>query len=174
MSHYRYFQFPLMLLKDLHLDYSKAMDDILLFSAVDFSLKQKVTDSDAARQALYSYYREKGLAELIEMVDDYIKEDRITYDDQNIGFMAEGKNFNPDTSEILPLFEENFEFKGMARLNCQLSKIETFFGIKAGDYDQILERYDRIKSAVKEDEKQFGNDAMPTIEVNFFFDIREE
>ena len=174
MTQFRFFQFPLLLLKDLHLDYNKAMNDILVFSAVDFSLKQKVKDSDAAKQALYSYYRKKGLTELIRLVDSYVEEGEITYDDHNIGFTADGKNFNPDTSEILPLLEEDNELKVMARLNCQLTKIESFFGIKVSDYDQIFERYDRIKSTVFKHEERFGKDPRPTVEVDLFFDLRKE
>ena len=174
MSQHRYFQFPLMLLKDLYLDYKKAMDDILVFSVVDFALKQDVDDKDAAKQALYSYYRKKGLTELIDSVDFYVEKDRLTYDDHNIGFTADGKNFNPVTDEILHLFEEDFEFKGIARLNCQLSKIESIFGVKGLDYDQAFERHDIIKSTVKKHEEQFGNEPMPTVERNLFFDFREE
>ena len=37
MAEYRYFQFPLMLLKDLHLDYAGAMEEIITFSIVDYA-----------------------------------------------------------------------------------------------------------------------------------------
>jgi hypothetical protein len=174
MAEYRYFQFPLMLLKDLHLDYARAMEEIITFSIVDYALKQKVRETDAAKQALYNFYRGGGLIKVRDRIDDYMRSEEISYDEDYEGFTGTGETFDPDIEEVLEIFEKDNNFKTLAKQNFQLNTINNFFGIKGPDNDARLKKYQEIKEKVNKHEEKFGKDPMPTVEKNLFLDFKEK
>ena len=170
----RYFQFPIMLLKKAHTNYDEAMEDIISFAIVDYALKQDITAEDAARQALYSYYRGDGFKELYNIVDNYMIDDEIDFDEDYNGFT--GDSFNPEDgiNDVLELFENDNHFYDLAVKNCQLSKIDEFFGITGPSNGVRLQKYNPVKKQVDHHEQRFGKEPMPTIEKKLFFDFREK
>jgi len=172
MEECRYFQFPLMLLKDLHINYEEAMEKIITYSIVDFALKQDISDENAAKQALYNYYRGGGLKKLYESIDSYVDQEMIDYDEDYEGFT--GDSFYPEGGfdDIIKLFNTDKELLKLARINCQLSKINDFFGITGPDNERRLQKYYEINERVEEHQNKFGNDSRPTVEKNLFLDLK--
>ena len=170
----RYFQFPVMLLKDVHKDHDSAMENIISFAIADYALKQNISQQDAAKQSLYSYYRGNGLSELYNTIDNYMIDGQIDYDEDYNGFA--GDKFNPDDgiNNILELFKHNSNFYELALKNCQLSKIDEFFGITGPSSGVRLEKYNAIRKQIDQHEQEFGPEPMPTIEKDLFMDFREK
>ena len=176
-NEYKYFQFPLMLLQKVHTDHAEAFQDIVAYAIVHFAKKQKVTNDDAARQALYVYYRGGGLIDLENQVSCYIRNGKITEDEDYNGFS--GSTFYPEDypddalDEVRELFNKDKEFKELATLNCQLSKIDDFFKIGGRTAGHRLDEYNKIKQKVEKHESKFGKEPHPTIRTDIMFDFMD-
>ena len=170
----RYLQFPIMLLKKIHINYDEAMEDIISFAIVHYALKQNISQQDAAKQALYSYYRGNGLKELYNIVNNYMIYNQIDYDEDYNGFA--GNSFNPEDgiNDVLKLFEDDRNFYDLALKNCQLSKTDEFFGITGPSSEVRLKKFNDIKKLVDQHQQKFGPEPMPTIEKSLFFDFKEK
>ena len=169
----KYLQFPLMLIRDVHKDPEQCKQKILKFALVDFALKQVVTPEDTARQMVYDCNQGKAITELQEEFDQLPEEDGYLYDPDYNGFDITGTEINltEDAVEILKKHEKLME---AATLNCQLSKINSFFGVTGPSPDVRLRNYNTVGEEVEKEEAKNGTDPRPTIEKNLFFDLINE
>lgn len=171
-ENFRYFQFPLSLLKQVHTDPKRAFEDIISFSIVHFVLKIEITREEAAKQAVYNYYRGDCLSELKSQFKELYQGEDLSAPGDLVLF---DKIFLEEQQEtiqsIVNLFESNPELEKSAVLNCQLSRIDIFFKLNGPSKDTRLSNYKRLINKIQEFENDLGIDAYPTIEVNLLFDL---
>jgi len=174
MKRIKYLQFPLVMIRNFNKKPEKCTQDILGFALVDFALKQNVTEQYAASQAMYNYYRGGGLSELKNLVDKYIKNEKITVDEDYFGFS--GYTFNPEIEieELLELFKRDNKLKELAFQNAQLATINDYFEVTGPAPEIRLQKYQKLKSIIEQHEAEHGKEPRPTIEKNLFFDLVKE
>jgi hypothetical protein len=174
MEKIKYLQFPVMMVRNINKEPEKCTQDILGFALVDFALKQEIPESDAARQAIYNYYRGGGLSELHDTIDRYAQNNQITLDEDSCGF--DGNGFNPEgeITDLFDLFAKDSKLKELAILNAQLSTIDDFFDVTGPGPDALLKKYQELKSTIDQHEAEHGKEPRPTIARDLFFDLVKE
>jgi len=176
MEH-KYFQFPLMLIRQLHIDPEEAKQNILRFALVDFALKQSISEEDAANQILYNFLRGGGLTEAVNWMGEATSQTGETYyeyrDEIEYAYFTEA-NKEDAISEVINTLHADSKLMSLAIQNCQLNKINKFFGVSGRDPDARLRDYKRLKKAIDAHEAKHGKEPRPTILKDLFFDLIEE
>ncbi len=176
MGEIKYFQFPLILLKNVHKDFEQSMQDIINYAVVDFALKQQVEDLDIARQLAYNAIRGGGLTRLASTLLENMPE----LEEYDVAAGICNRDFEPDdfTMELIENIIEHIksdrDIYRQAVVNCQLGKINNFFGITGPDADYRLKQYEKIKKQIDQHEQKHGKDPRPTISKGLFFDLLEQ
>lgn len=168
MNENRYIQFPLMMLRDVHIDNERAMQDIVAYGIVNWAIKQDITNQDAARQLIYMYYRDEN----IEPKYYDLIENTIEIDEDYNGFVP--GTFEPEgIDDVIRLFDDE-QLKDYALHHCRLQKINSFFHMKGPGNDIRYDRYDNIKHKIEQHEAKHGADPRPTIDISLFWDLSNE
>lgn len=170
----RYINVPLILIRDVHLNYEEAMDSILSYGIVNSVLKWNIKIRDAARQVVYDYFHKKATSEIKSYMDRFIKSGKFEYDDNYNGFDCIG---DPDPEQIVKieaLMEDYPEFVKSAIINAQLHGIDQFFNINGQSKEVMLNAYNRIKGKISEHINTFGLDPHPGLEINLYFDFKTQ
>ena len=170
MGEIRFFQFPLILLKGVHEDFEEGMQDIIRYAIVDFALKQDVSDWDVARQLAYSAIRGGGLN-----VADGLKAYMPELEGDDFATAICNDALDDDTiASIIGYMKESRERYSQAVMNCQLNKVDGFFGISGPESHWRLESYLSIKKKVDEHEQKHKPEPRPTISKELFFDMMKQ
>jgi hypothetical protein len=161
----KYLQFPLMMLKDAHINYDQAMHNIVTYGIVSWAMKQTITEQDAARQLIYMYYRDENIEpQYYDLVEETIEIDP----DYN-GFA--GDSFQPEgVEDVIGLFDDP-EVKEYALRHCRLQKINNFFGVTGMTNNHRFECYQDITTRITAHEVEYGADPQPTIDISLFWDM---
>lgn len=151
---YKYFQFPLFLLRDAFAEREKTFEKIINYGIYNFSKTVNYDDLSAvAKQLMYAYYREqKNLSKyLSNQLDIYIDEGSIDIDEDYNGF--NGSEFNPEDAikQLLQIFETDDKFQRSAIEFYQIKQAYSFLGI-TGDYYHTIEEGKRIEKTIQEKE----------------------
>lgn len=170
----RYINVPLILLRDVHLNYKEAMNSILSYGIVNSALKWEIKLHDAAKQVIYDSYHNQTTGEdysyMYEFKESWDKE----YNADFNGFDQLGKIDLEKVSEIECFLEDNTEFQEEAIINAQLHGIDSFFDIHGSTKYERLAEYYRINRKISEHFDKFGNDPHPGLETKLFFDFRDQ
>lgn len=173
MDKQKYIQFPLMMLRKVHKDFGAGTQDIIAWSLVDFALKQKVSEEDACRQLLYDFYKHSDVipGNIYETI-----ENTIDIDEDYSGFRGKNYKFDPDMeiAVLLPEFSKNDELREFVIRNCQLQKIDDFLSVSGPDSLTRYNKYLKIQADIDKHEKKFGKDPYAAIELQLFWDLKEE
>ncbi len=170
----RYINVPLILLRDVHLNYEEAMDSILSYGIVNSALKWNTKIRDAARQVVYDYYHKKATSEVKSYMDRFIKSGKFTDDDTYYGFNPLGEIDLEQVLQIESLMGDYPEFEKSAIINAQLHGIDDFFGINGQSKEVMLNAYNRINGKISEHINTFGQDPHPGLEINLFCDFKTQ
>lgn len=137
MKETRYVQFPLYLLRGLHHDYKKAIEDIICSGVYLFSIKIQCTDEVLARQIIYWNYR-GGMSDTFQESFNSLEWEYVGYDEYYNGFS--GASFDPDeeeVSEMIKVLRENIKFKREALINYKLDRAHKFLKLKVNYWGYI-------------------------------------
>lgn len=174
---YGYVQFPLCLLMETYTNAHNGFNMIIHFGIVNFAKTFKYNINEVGRQLMFCYYREQKLMpkKLLDMMEDYIKKDELTIDEDYNGFS--GSEFEPleCTTELMGLFETNEDFKDNAILHYQIRQSckKDFLNVDIGSMASLLKEYETGCKIRRDFEAQFGPDAMASVKVTQLFQFRD-
>jgi len=173
MTQLKYFQFPLIMLREVHKNYDRAMQDIVNYAIVDFALKQNINQEDAARELIYSYYRDKSGAyepAMAALADRFEKGHLETYEDY-IVFGSDGEVNHDTVGQVSEYLESDNELRSLAIQNKQLQNIDSFFKIKGSTSNYRYHSYQKLKKTIEVHQAKHGRDPHPTILTDLFWDL---
>lgn len=172
---YKYIQFPNCLLMETYRGIEEGLRLILRYGIVNYAKNQPFTLADVARQTCYDYYRNQALLQgsVIATIGEVEKENRFTRDEDSDGFFDTTFNPEQEISELLLLFQEDFEFKENCILNYQihLAIAPKQLNVRIHSYDEVIRTFNEGKRLQEEFENRFGPDAMPFIKISMLLDF---
>jgi hypothetical protein len=180
-----YFQFPLILLKDVHENYEDGMENIIVYSIVDFALKQKITIKDAARQTCYDKFCKNEILisfnrrfKILYKNSDLEKSIEATSSDEISNSVSVNDFFTSDETResivkvMIEVLKENKGLLDAAIEHTQLTKINSFFNIAGPGPNDRLKKYESIKKRILSHEEKYGEDPRPTLDRDLYFVFR--
>lgn len=150
-NEFQYFQFPLFLLRDLFTDKKKTLNQILKYGLFNYSKSFEYDETEVAKQVVWGFYRGGLPAILKKKLDDYIKKEVISLDEECSCFDING--FNPDGEiyEILEIFKIDKEFQLHAFEYYKINKSYRHFKID-GNMEACLLAAKQIEKLIPEKE----------------------
>ena len=173
MTQLKYFQFPLIMLREVHKNYDRAMQDIINYAVVGFALKQNINLEDAARELIYSYYRDRSGAyepAMEALADRFEKRHLETYEDY-IVFGGDGEVNHDTVGQVSEYLGSDNELRTLAIQNKQLRNINSFFNIQGSTSDNPYFKYQKLKKTIEVHQAKHGRDPHPTILTDLFWDL---
>ena len=170
----RYINVPLILLRDVHLNYKEAMNSILLYGIVNSALKWNIELHDAARQVIYDYYHNQAPIDLKRYLDEFKESWDKEYNADFNGFDQLGDIDSEKVSEVVCSLEVDTDLQESAIVNAQLHGIDDFFNIEGQTKKARLDAYYRIERKISGHFDKFGNDPYPGLEINLYWDFKKQ
>ncbi len=173
MTKYRYFQFPLIFLRNIHEDFNSWMQDIVNYATVDFALKQDIDLNDATRELLYSYYRdqENSYKPAMQALDSLFKEGVIECNEDYLIFNGSGQVNDSIVCDAAEVISKDHQLRDLAILNKQLRNIDSFFSVKGLTCSFRYEHYKTLNKYIVQHENKYGKEPRPTIRTDLFWDL---
>ncbi len=147
----RYIQFPLFLLRDLHGNKQRALNDMLFFGLYNHAKRIRYKIENVAAQLVYCYHRKQEFIsdDLMRIIGNYEHMGKINMQKAYKGFNKE--TFSPDISQLLPLFEKDDAFRELAIKLYYLKHLSEFFDLDIHSYS-IFDEGKRVERRIKGDE----------------------
>lgn len=166
----RYFQFPLMALRDLFINKNKTLNDVIDWGLYGYSKKIKYELADVAEELLKYYNQEKeNLSKvLLDKIEYFIKNGLLEIENDGADSFSIETVFKNEANyeQILSLFETNPDFMNKAIRYYQIRKAYKFLGI-IGNYHDCLTEDEKIEGKIPEHEPY------PSINKDLVFDFRD-
>lgn len=173
-SEYRYFQFPLCIVRNILKEPETAFQQIISYSVVSYGIKAvELSEYDVFRQLMYDYYRQQDKIEpaLLKTLKSYINEDAIELNEDYNGFTGKGEfDIEVETPGLEEIYSNDSDFKERANLHYQIHCAAKFLNVQIGNIKTTIDRYNEIKKQKAIHENKYGNEPMPGIKTELLWD----
>lgn len=163
----RYVQFPISLLREIHIDKNAALNKILRYGIYRYSKMQEVNEIDVVRQLIYLVYRGKLGSEIRKELSKF-EFVHLGADDDYNGFIGGG--FEPmqeEFDEVISAFSHNEKLKELSFEFYRMHVTKNSLGI-SGDTFNILKEAKKVELMIREKEP-FGS-----ITTKMIFEYRDK
>jgi hypothetical protein len=161
----RYVLAPINFLPKILLNKVDGINDLIEFGIASFAKKCHYKLKDAARQALYHYYRTNEKTQLKNAITKLIKKGQLEEDVDFNGFY--GDNFDPyELDRLIEIMSENLELSDLIIEYYQLHLAEQTLQVTFS-FDRIIAQYKKLGNTVK------SKSPMVSCNVPLMFSFRE-
>jgi hypothetical protein len=149
----RYLQFPLSLLREFHIDKVKTLNKIIEFGICHFAMNNKRENdlNSMVNHFIYVNYQNKLPSELEELFEGELENFGGDLDYRGFNGNGELEPWEDEREELINFFENNEYVKKLAFQLYDISLAKKYLCISDGDDSKLLNAYNEIKIATKED-----------------------
>lgn len=173
-SEYRYFQFPLFIVRNILKEPETAFQQIISYSVVTYGIKAvELSEYDVFRQLMYDYYRQQDKIEpaLLKTLISYINEGDIEINEDYNGFTGKGEfDIEVETPGLEKIYANDTDFEKRANLHFQIPRAAKFLNVTIGNIKTTMNRYNEVIEQKVIHENKYGNEPMPGIKTELLWD----